>query len=483
MGRRHLLFVALMVIAGFERNLHAAALPIKSQLLTRGLSRPVFAIWPPGDPNRLFVVEQHAGRIRIIDLPGGTLRSTNFLTISGVTMGSEQGLLGLAFHPNFLSNGYFYVNYTTSGGGAAGHTEITRFKVKGDAGTSGSADPASKTVLLKFDQPESNHNGGWTAFGPDGFLYISTGDGGGGDDVHGTPGNGQSRNTLLGKILRIDVDNGSPYGIPDSNPYKGSATFKPEIWAFGLRNPWRCSFDATTGHIWIGDVGQGTREEVDINPAGTGGLNFGWRVREGKIQNPTYSSEKTVTTPVAPIYDYPHANGNNCIIGGYVYRGKKIPELQGKYIFGDNGGNHIWVMGYEGTNPPQITDVTAQLNPSTNRTIQSLSSFAEDLDHELYMVDVGDGEIYKIVSTAPAGPAITTPSLSGDRSNFLFSFEAAPNQGYTIEMRFQPQPEHCVADIEHDSADWYWRHSNNHERNLWLATIFPDKSAIGGIGR
>lgn len=420
-------------------NISAATLPIKSELVGHGLTKPLFATAPPGDTARLFVVEQ-GGRIRIIDLATKTVKTTAFVQVTGIISGGEQGLLGLAFHPDYANNGYFYVNYTAPTGGSAGHSEVTRFQVLGDPKTSGIADPASKTVLLKYNQPEANHNGGWVAFGQDGYLYISTGDGGGGDDIHGTIGNGQSRDTLLGKMLRIDVDHGTLYAIPDSNPYKGSTTFKEEIWLFGLRNPWRCSFDSVTGKLWIGDVGQNTREEVDVVAPDGGGLNFGWRVREGKIQNPRYPSEKTVTTAIDPIYDYPHASGNNCVIGGYVYRGQDIPELQGLYIFGDNGSQRFWTMSYDGTNPPQVTEVTALLNPTTNRPVQALSSFGEDARHEVYICDIADGEVYRIVHTSPPAPLIAQPRLSSDGASFLFDFNAAANQGYAVETKSSLDP-------------------------------------------
>ena len=292
----------------------------------------------------------------------------------GVTTGNEQGLLGLAFHPNYASNGFFYVNYTTTGGGPAGHTEITRFQVQGDPETSSVADPISKTVLLTFDQPESNHNGGWMGFGPDGYLYISTGDGGGANDQHGTIGNGQNQDALLGRILRIDVDHGSPDSIPDGNPFQGDASKRQEIWAFGLRNPWRCSFDRLTGDLWIGDVGQNTREEIDVIPAGVGGLNFGWRPREGSIQNPAYPGESPVTPATDPVHDYGRSLGFT-VIGGYVYRGQSIVGLQGTYLFADYGSSRFWSFTYDGTNKVNLQERTAELNPSSTKPITQLAAF------------------------------------------------------------------------------------------------------------
>jgi glucose/arabinose dehydrogenase len=341
-------------------------------------------------------------------------------------------LLGLAFHPNYDSNGLFFVNYTTTGGGPAGHNEITRFRVQGDPKTSNVADPASKTVLLTYNQPESNHNGGWLAFGLDGYLYIATGDGGGADDRHGTAGNGQNQNVLLGKILRIDVDQQPPYAIPAGNPFKADTSKRPEIWAFGLRNPFRCSIDRLTGDLWIGDVGQNTREEIDVNPAGVGGLNFGWRTREGLIQNPAYPSATPVTTRTDPVHDYGRSLGY-CVIGGYVYRGQAMPDLQGTYFFGDYGSGRFWSFRYDGTNKVDLLERTAELNPAGSRPIGQLASFGEDATGELYVCDLDDGEIYRIVSTQQSSLKLLQPAVTGNQ--FSFQFSGVPGQTYTIESR------------------------------------------------
>jgi glucose/arabinose dehydrogenase len=404
----------------------AEAANLKSELIAKGFSKPVFVVAPPGDTNRLFVLEQWSGKIRIIDLASRTIKPTIFLTVTNLLTGSEQGLLGLAFHPNYRSNGLFYINQVARGGGPAGHTEISRFQTSGDPATSELADASSRKVLLSFDQPEENHNGGWMCFGPDGYLYFSQGDGGGGDDKHGTPGNGQSRNTYLGKIHRIDVDHGDPYAIPTDNPFIGNTAYKQEIWAFGLRNPWRCSFDRVTGDIWIGDVGQGAREEVDMLPAGAGGLNFGWRVREGSIQNSTYPSEKTVTASINPVYDYPRTLGI-CVIGGYVYRGSAIPDLQGKYIFADYGSARFWSLTPNGTNTVPAQEITSQLDPAP-KLITQPTSFGEDAAGEIYICDYADGEIYKIVSDE-----IRLLAAQSSGSDFTVSFQAKSGQSYILE--------------------------------------------------
>ena len=248
------------------RNLGEA---LTTELVVSGLARPVQVVAAPNDYDRIFIVEQRSGstgRIKIFNLDTGTLNSTPFLSVS-VNTSSEQGLLGLAFHPNYESNGYFYVNYTASGG-----TYIKRYTVSSNPDI---ADSSSAYTIMNISQPYSNHNGGWLGFGPDGYLYIGTGDGGSGGD----PGNRAQdiTNQKLGKMLRIDVDGGSPYAIPSDNPFVG-VTGDDEIWAYGLRNPWRCNFDRATGDLWIGDVGQNAYEEITFQPASSnGGENYGWR--------------------------------------------------------------------------------------------------------------------------------------------------------------------------------------------------------------
>jgi glucose/arabinose dehydrogenase len=381
----------------------------RTEPVSGGFSAPVFVTAPPGDTSRLFIVEQISGRIRIYDRDSGTILGTDFLDVTGLLAGGEQGLLGLAFHPQYSINGFFYVNFTAPGGGGAGHTEIARYRVAGSPANSNVADPASKKLIISYDQPESNHNGGWLGFGLDGYLYIAAGDGGGGNDQHGTIGNGQSRTTLLGKILRLDVDNGDPYAIPDGNPYKGDPAFLNEIWAFGLRNPFRCSIDRQTGDLWIGDVGQNTREEIDFDPAGSGGLNFGWRPREGTIATPGIS-ETPVTTATGPVFDYGRTVGTT-VIGGFVYRGSKIPELEGKYVFGDYGSLTFWVMTHNGSTFT-AQDQTSVFNPSN--AIQSLTSFGEDGVGELYICDYTAGAIFAIV---PGHPVAADDSLVRARNS------------------------------------------------------------------
>jgi glucose/arabinose dehydrogenase len=413
-----------LLLAGFG-SVEAA---LKMELVASGLVRPVFVCSPPGDTNRLFIVEQRPGRIRIFDRAAGTIKSTAFLTAPSVRTGNEEGLLGLAFHPGYRTNGYFYININPNSDPR--RTEIVRYQAQGDPATSDVADPASRKLILTFNQPESNHNGGWMAFGPDGYLYISSGDGGGANDVHGTIGNGQSRTTLLGKILRIDIDGADPYAIPQGNPFKDHATYRQEIWAFGLRNPWRCSFDRATGHLWIGDVGQGLREEIDVIPSGLGGLNFGWRPREGFARTPAYN-ETPVTPAVDPVTDYNQEPAAS-VTGGYVYRGSAVPELQGKYIFADYITARFWLVTIDpnGTNGTKV-EITTDMR-SGSPSVDEISSFGGDDQGELYVCDLG-GQVYKIVAEGPAAPQIGAVQAEGNE--FVITFVAAAGQSYTVESR------------------------------------------------
>ncbi len=412
------IFVFGLSISATASNGFAFATPLTTVRVTTGLTKPLFVTAPPGDTSRIFVIEQFSGtigRIRIVTIPSNTLLATPFLSISGVSTSNEQGLLGLAFDPNYATNGYFYVNYTTSGGGAAGHTVIARYTVSGDPNV---ADAGSAVILKTINQPETNHNGGCLQFGPDGMLYDSQGDGGGAGDVHGSIGNAQSLTTLLGKMLRLDVNNPPTY-IPADNPsIYGSAV--DEKWAIGLRNPWRFSFDRQNGDLYIGDVGQDAVEEIDYVPAGTGAArNYGWRCREG---NDTYNctagthcacpSDPGLT---APIYTYTHATGI-CVTGGYVYRGAKIPDLKGIYFFADYSAATIWSLRASGGSYTEFTNRTAELAPGGGLSISQITSFGEDAAGEIYICDRGTGtggEVFKIVvNCAGASESITTQPLS-----------------------------------------------------------------------
>lgn len=399
--KRSCLILLLGVLLPAPRVTRAVC-PLGLERVAFGLDRPVGVAWPDDDSNRLFVIEQHTGRIRIVDLTAGVLHPAPFLQLGGLATGNEQGLLGLAFDPLYGDNGLFYVNVTITDG----TTEIRRYRTS--RASLDVADPSSAVVLLSYAQPFSNHNGGWLAFGPDGYLYISTGDGGSAFD----PGNrAQSLQTLLGKLLRIDVrgTNGATgrYGIPPDNPFVHVPNARPEIWAYGLRNPWRCSFDRATGDLYIGDVGQNQIEEIDFQPASSaGGENYGWRVMEGTrcSDDSRAGGNPPCGDPslVPPIYEYTHAVGVS-VTGGYVYRGRKLGGLQGTYFFADYGSARIWSFRYRDSVLTEFTERTAELNPGLTN-ISFLSSFGEGPDDELYLLDLVDGEVFRMVSTAEPIP-------------------------------------------------------------------------------
>ena len=333
------------------------------QLIASRLNRPV-DIQPANDgTGRLFIIEKY-GLIRVYE--NGQLLDAPFLDITDRVddSGNEMGLLGLAFHPDYEQNGFFYVNYTGDGG----NTRISRFQASGNI-----ADSNSENVLLIIEQPYPNHNGGALAFGPDGYLYAGLGDGGLAGDPHR---NGQNKTSLLGKILRIDVNNGNPYSIPADNP------FGSEVWAYGLRNPWRISFDRATGNLWIGDVGQGDWEEIDYLPAGSqGGANFGWSVMEG---NHGYNGAPRPEL-ILPVAEYSHNEGGCSVTGGYVYRGS-MPEWNGIYLYGDYCTGTVWGLILSGAG------WQSQVMFDTGVTI---TSFGQDESGEIYLAS-DNGNVYHL---------------------------------------------------------------------------------------
>lgn len=343
------------------------------EIVVAGLTSPVFAVAPAGDA-RLFIVEK-AGRIRITR--GDSLLAQPFLDITSRVddSSSEEGLLGLAFHPDYAQNGLFYVNYTNSEDG----TRVSRFTVSSDPDR---ADAGSETVLLTVGQPYENHNGGCIMFGPDRKLYIGMGDGGSGGDPHG---NGQNPMTLLGALLRIDVDAGTPYGVPSDNPFVGNPDGRDEVWAIGLRNPWRFCFDPSAGRLYIADVGQNRREEVHVASASQGGLNYGWNILEGSECFNASSCDRAGLE--IPVLEYGHGEGIS-VIGGFVYRGKGIPALQGTYVYADWTGwiQTAFVLG---------DSVAAETRWEPN--IGRIQSFGTDSSGELY-VCAASGTIYRIVA-------------------------------------------------------------------------------------
>jgi glucose/arabinose dehydrogenase len=384
---------------------------LTSKVIASGLRRPVYATATPGDRTRLFIVEQgdrqQPGRIKILDLGTGTINPIPFLEVTEISSDfNEQGLLGLAFHPNYQSNGFFYINFTQHPGQNPQQliTHVRRYQVS--ATDPNRANASSATTVLTIPQPSpastfKNHKCGWLSFGPrDGFLYVGTGDGG---PLAGHDPNNHAQNldVLLGKLLRLDVDRddfpGDPtrnYAIPPNNPFVNQAGSRPEIWAFGLRNPWRNCFDRATGDLYIADVGQNTFEEVNFQPAASmGGENYGWRAKEGKHPTPTLHPPDPIPPGVTdPIHEYDHNEGS-AIIGGFVYRGQAMAALQGTYFFGDLDGR-IWTIRVVNGAVTQLTEHTAELTPAGG-SIADLSSFGEDAEGELYFMTL-DGNVFAI---------------------------------------------------------------------------------------
>lgn len=345
---------------------------------------PVAMLQAPGDGSRWFVVEQ-GGTVRAFDNAPSVSATKPFIDIHTlVTSGGETGLLGMAFHPNFPADPRAFLSYTTGG-------LVSRVSEFSSTDGGATLDPGSERVLMAVNQPESNHNGGNIAFGPDGFLYIGLGDGGGGNDMHGAAGNGQLMTTLLGKMLRIDVSPSVGYAIPDGNPFKGNpqcgsggtgTASCPEIYASGFRNPWRWSFDRLTGELWVGDVGQSAREEIDRVVRGG---NYGWRCFEGTLNTGlACGSEPNLQPPVA---EYAR-NVGTAVTGGYVYRGNSILGLQGRYVFGDYGSGRIW---YIASDTPPTALITGGKATGLN-----IASFGEGVDGEIYVVHYG-GQLYRLI--------------------------------------------------------------------------------------
>lgn len=399
---------------------HATAQSYSVDRVAAGLARPVAMAHAPGDFDRLFIVEQFTGEIRILDLTTGSLLPDPFLTVRDFVVSSEQGVLGLAFHPDYATNKLFYVSITTP------ETQVLQFEASSDPNI---ADAMSETPVISFFQPSPNHNGGWIGFGPDHMLYISSGDGGGSNDdgAGHTPNIGNAQDVvgnLLGKMLRIDVDGddfpndtSQNYAIPADNPF-ATTTGADEIWAYGLRNPWRASFDRATGDLYIADVGQGQCEEVNVQSvASLGGENYGWRLREGVIATPGVGGPAPPNA-IDPIFDYSHGGSELCsdpgpdftgisITGGYVYRGP-LPAFQGRYFFADYITAQIWSLvwdqtpasGFDGSNYTSLVnhDDDPAFTP-TSGSIGTVTTFGEDAMGNLYIADL-DGEIFRLPEPA-----------------------------------------------------------------------------------
>jgi hypothetical protein len=379
------------IIASFGGNAGTATILVSAaptaQLVASGLTAPLYLTQPPGDTSRLFVVEQ-GGKIRLIK--NGTLLATPFLDITSLVIsGGERGLLSMAFHPNYANNGQFFVAYTEDAPDPApdGDVKVVRYTVSANPDV---ANPASAQPIIAIAHATDYHNGGLVTFGPDGLLYIGVGDGGGATAA-------QDTTMQLGKLLRIDVNGTPPYVVPASNPFVGRLPASPEIWSYGLRNPWRFSFDRLTGQLYIGDVGEGTREEIDVQPAtSTGGENYGWNILEGSgcFNGAPCSSTGTVL----PVFEYPHSGGSitGCAItGGYVYRGARLPLLAGLYFYADYCSGWVRSLRYANGVVSEHHDYTPEFG-----LLGNITSFGQDSRGELYIVTQAGG-IYRIAPAVP----------------------------------------------------------------------------------
>jgi len=354
---------------------HAPSPPaIAAETVVDGLDRPLYVTAPAHD-SRLFIVEQ-TGRVRV--MRAGHLLPHPFLDVSDrVSHATEQGLLSLAFHPHYAHNGFVYIDYTDR----RGDTRIERYRVSAD---SDRVESASMTLILTVAQPYANHNGGLVLFGPDGMMYIGMGDGGSAGDPHGYA---QDSTSLLGKMLRIDVDHGAPYSIPYDNPFRGRAGWRPEIWALGLRNPWRFCFDPPTGALIIADVGQNLWEEIDAVPAKTGGWNFGWNRMEGRH---LYREATQVSGLTGPVDEYGHDRGCS-VIGGFVYRGRAVPEIAGLYFYSDYCDGRVRAERIDNSRVTDRYEWNLHLSGA-------VSSFGLDAAGELYITTL-DGHVVRIVKS------------------------------------------------------------------------------------
>ncbi len=435
------LSIFLPVVTSGSR-LDSAPIPTQAKLtqVASGLSA-ITDIQHAGDA-RLFIVQQ-GGQIRV--LKNGSLLATPFLDIgSRLINNGERGLLGLAFHPQYASNGYFYVNYTYNTASNQLRTRVSRFSVSANPDV---ADANSEQILLEFNQTDVNHNGGAIHFGPDGYLYIASGDGGGSYDP---PENAQNTGNLLGKVLRIDVNSTSGgdcnvaangnYGIPVGNPLaNGAGGACDEIWAYGLRNPWRISFDRQTGDLWIADVGQGAREEIDFQAAGSaGGQNYGWDCFEGTLTNNTDRSPACSSNPppvtVGPIHEYDHSGGKCSITGGYVYRGPGYAGYTGAYFYADYCSAEMWTLRRT-TGAPIVTKLTLTLPNGV--TFSNPRTFGQDASGELYVAT--PSTVFRIEDpNAPAvAPAVSIVDGAGTQVTLNWGGNAA-NCNYEVHQGASP---------------------------------------------
>jgi hypothetical protein len=422
---------------------------IDATLIASGLLRPTSMAAAPNDRARLFVSEQ-AGRVRLVK--NGSLMTTPFLDIRSLVLsnGFEEGLLSLAFHPNYASNGYFYLCFTNTGG----HLEVDRYTVSANPDQ---ADPASRFVIISISHPGSvYHYGGQLQFGPEGYLYLSTGDG---NDPGDQLNNAQNTGVLLGKMLRLDVDSGSPYAIPPTNPFVGPGNPLDQIWSIGFRNPWRFSFDRLSGDLWLGDVGQYLWEEVNREPPDSGGRNYAWNCYEGThpfLTNPSqpHCVGRTFTWPV---YEYGHGAGRCSVTGGYVYRGSPNSTFFGQYVFSDYcQASGFSTLIFDGNNW-MSTDHT--LVPPAGHTIDNPSAFGQDAIGDLYLVDFSynAGELYRL-NLRPATCVAGNDDVNGDGQVDVVDIQLVAAD--FVRPDFVPDYDvDCsgavdLADVQHVAAAW-----------------------------
>lgn len=376
-----ILYTTILISSVFSTLVSFSQPTLNYRRVISSLSAPVEMVSAPDGSNRLFIV-QKVGSVKVYDKSYNFL--SDFITVSGITINGERGLLSMAFHPDYKTNGLFFVYYTTT----QGNIEVSRYKVSSDPNK---ADPASRTIIITIPHPTAaNHNGGKLSFGADGYLYFATGDGGSGGDALNNAQNGK---VLLGKMLRIDINNPSPplnYSVPPDNPFTADTTIADEIWALGLRNPFRWSFDRRTHDMWLADVGQDAREEINFRKAGeTKGINYGWRCYEGKIvYNP--SGCKPADQYISPIFDYPHTltTGGASVTGGYVYRGSEYPSLNGYYIFTDYLSNIQWMIS--DSSSTWIVRRQSGIFP------RNIVGFGEGEDGSLYACSITENAVYKV---------------------------------------------------------------------------------------
>jgi glucose/arabinose dehydrogenase len=407
---------ALLCAAAFSPDASAQQVAVRTRLFVGGFTWPVFMAQAPGDATRFYVV-QKGGLVRIVETSSGTptILTTPFVNLSGVSYaptssGDERGLLGMAFHPDYATNGYVYLYYVTAAG-----TSNTLVRMTRSASSPLTLDPASRVTMMTWADPFSNHNGGWLEFGPDGNLYLGTGDGGSAND----PGNRSQDITSErnGKILRVTPtigDTAPYYTVPANNPFAGAITGDDEIWAYGLRNPWRCAFDRETGALFIADVGQNAQEEINYQPPGAGGRNYGWRCQEGTSCTGLTGCTCNSASLVPPIRTYLRnsTNGGFSVTGGRVYRGCAMPDLRGTYFYCDYSSNNYWSLRYDGTTQTDFVQRNADFRTAVGgQSVSSVVSFAEDHEGELYVIAHG-GSIFKMIPAS--GEVVCTPPNPAD---------------------------------------------------------------------